>query len=59
MKHEQKATKGPTKATSANGSGPALSRTVYDLETPLWQKYYEKVRKSIRFPRYYKRAVNW
>ena len=31
----------------------------YDLSTPLWTKYYEQVRKSIRFPRYYKRAVNW
>ncbi len=31
----------------------------YDLETPLWQKYYERVRKTARFPRYYKRELNW
>jgi len=31
----------------------------YDLETPLWSKYYQQVRKSIRFPRYYKKALNW
>ncbi len=31
----------------------------YDLSTPLWSKYYQQVRKSIRFPRYYKRALNW
>lgn len=34
-------------------------RDIYDLATPLWQKYYEAVRKSIRFPRYYKQEVNW
>lgn len=32
---------------------------VYDLETPIWSKYYQKVRKTIRFPRYYKKALNW
>jgi hypothetical protein len=31
----------------------------YDLQTPLWSKYYQEVRKSIRFPRYYKKALNW
>ena len=36
-----------------------VARMVYDRATPLWSKYYKKVRKSIRFPRYYKRAVNW
>jgi hypothetical protein len=34
-------------------------RMPYDLSTPLWNKYYQEVRKSIRFPRYYKRSVNW
>lgn len=28
-------------------------------DTPLWSKYYQEVRKRIRFPRYYKRALNW
>ncbi|MCB0763545.1 MAG: hypothetical protein R2815_09165 [Flavobacteriales bacterium] len=32
---------------------------VYDLSTPLWSRYYHKVRSSIRFPRYYKKALNW
>ncbi len=32
---------------------------VYDMETPLWHKYYERVRKTARFPRYYKRDLNW
>ncbi|MDQ3101158.1 MAG: hypothetical protein M3R08_07210 [Bacteroidota bacterium] len=31
----------------------------YDVETPLWHKYYERVRKTARFPRYYKRELNW
>ncbi|HQW06423.1 MAG TPA: hypothetical protein PLV08_14895 [Flavobacteriales bacterium] len=34
-------------------------KDVYDLSTPLWNKYYQEVRKTIRFPRYYKRSVNW
>lgn len=38
-------------------SGP--ERDAYDLSTPLWAKYYQQVRKSIRFPRYYKRTLNW
>ena len=32
---------------------------LYDLSTPLWDKYYRKVRDRIRFPRYYKKALNW
>ena len=28
-------------------------------DTPLWDKYYQEMRKRIRFPRYYKRALNW
>ena len=34
-------------------------KETYDLSTPLWSKYYQLVRKSIRFPRYYKRTLNW
>ncbi len=33
--------------------------TVYSMCSPLWSKYYTEVRKRIRFPRYYKKAVNW
>jgi hypothetical protein len=32
---------------------------VYELDTPRWRRYYEEVRKTIRFPRYYKRTENW
>jgi hypothetical protein len=32
---------------------------VYVHETPRWRSYYLKVRKTIRFPRYYKRSLNW
>lgn len=34
-------------------------RSVYEMRTPLWTKYYNEVRKRVRFPRYYKKAVNW
>ncbi len=33
--------------------------SAYDLATPLWSRYYKAMRKRIRFPRYYKRALNW
>ena len=32
---------------------------LYDLSTPLWDKYYREVRRSVRFPRYYKKVLNW
>lgn len=31
----------------------------YDLSTPLWSRYYQAMRKRIKFPRYYKKALNW
>lgn len=34
-------------------------RSVYDLSTPILDRYYRKMRKYIRFPRYYKKALNW
>jgi|GEM_PF-678640 hypothetical protein len=37
----------------------AEEKTSYDLSTPLWSTYYQQVRRSIRFPRYYKRSLNW
>lgn len=48
-----------------NGSKPKKPRelkvesSVYEPTTPLFSKYYQKVRERIRFPRYYKKAVNW
>lgn len=35
------------------------ARSVYDLTTPLLDKYYREMRKRLRFPRYYKKALNW
>ncbi len=35
------------------------SRTAYDLSTPLIDKYLREVRRHVRFPRYYKKALNW
>ncbi|MCB0789057.1 MAG: hypothetical protein KDB75_07130 [Flavobacteriales bacterium] len=32
---------------------------LYDLTTPKWDRYYRRVRRSIRFPRYYRRKENW
>jgi hypothetical protein len=32
---------------------------LYDLSTPLWDAYHKQLRKTVRFPRYYKEAVNW
>lgn len=49
----KKATSAKKAATEHDGA-PA-----YDLETPLWSRYYQAMRKRIRFPRYYKKAVNW
>ena len=42
------------KPRTGNGTTEA-----YDLTTPLWNKYYREVRKRIRFPRYYKKQLNW
>ena len=38
---------------------PEVSPLMYDQETPLWNKYYAQVRRTIRFPRYYKKSLNW
>lgn len=40
-------------------SPPQGVPSVYDFATPRWSEYYKQVRKSIRFPRYYKKALNW
>jgi hypothetical protein len=37
----------------------SLARSLYDLSTPLIDKHYREFRKSVRFPRYYKKALNW
>ena len=45
-----------TKSTKRRNS---MLRSIYDLSTPLVDKYYREVRKRVRFPRYYKKALNW
>lgn len=32
---------------------------LYDVSTPIWNKYYQEVRRRVKFPRYYKKALNW
>ncbi len=34
-------------------------RSIYDLSTPILDRYYRRMRKYVRFPRYYKKAMNW
>ena len=36
-----------------------IARSLYDLSTPTLDKHYRELRKRIRFPRYYKKALNW
>jgi len=36
----------------------SLSASVYEPNTPMWHRYYMAVRKRIKFPRYYKRALD-
>lgn len=33
--------------------------SVYESTTPIWSKYYQQMRKRVKFPRYYKKALNW
>lgn len=37
----------------------SIVRELYDLSTPLLDAYYRQMRKRVRFPRYYKKALNW
>ncbi|MCB9169876.1 MAG: hypothetical protein H6594_05915 [Flavobacteriales bacterium] len=46
-------------ANKKNNTKERPERTLYDLRTPLWDKYYREVRRSVRFPRYYKKVLNW
>jgi hypothetical protein len=46
---------GPRKKEAARRSD---ADEVYDLTTPLWSRYYEAVRKRVRFPRYFKRTAS-
>lgn len=48
-----------TMNTKIRKRGKSVIRSIYDLSTPLVDKYYREVRKRVRFPRYYKKALNW
>lgn len=37
---------------------PAKERE-YDMSTPLLDQFIREARKRLRFPRYYKKAMNW
>lgn len=39
--------------------GVLVPDEVYERATPRWEAYYRKIRSTIRFPRYYRRDVNW
>jgi hypothetical protein len=43
----------------APAEGAMVPDEVYDRATPRWEAYYRKTRSTIRFPRYYRRDVNW
>jgi hypothetical protein len=43
--------------TERAGKGP--DPAVYDLSTPRIDRYLRAMRRNIRFPRYYKKALNW
>ncbi len=45
--------------TNEQKKGKSVIRSIYDLSTPMVDKYYREMRKRIRFPRYYKKALNW
>ena len=47
------------KQTGPDDRECADESTVYTVGTPLWDKYYQQVRRRVRFPRYYKKALNW
>lgn len=44
------------KKSAVSGSGEA---SAYDTATPLWSRYYHELRKRLRFPRHYKKEMNW
>ena len=45
--------------TNARKRRKSVIRSIYDLSTPMVDKYYREMRKRIRFPRYYQKALHW
>lgn len=48
----------PAKGRSEQRAG-TIEQMVYEVDTPRWRQYYQRVRRTIRFPRYYKKEENW
>lgn len=48
-----------SKSSSVPVRATELPEEVYDLTTPRWHVYYQRLRATVRFPRYYKKALNW
>lgn len=40
-------------------TGKDEAERLYDLRTPLLDRFYRAARKRVKFPRYYKKALNW
>ena len=45
--------------SKARSNATESSPSLYDLSTPGWDRYYQEIRKRVRFPRYYKKLLNW
>ncbi len=52
-------TEEPNMEANARKKRKSVIRSIYDLSTPMVDTYYREMRKRIRFPRYYKKALNW
>ncbi len=56
MVQEQPGTTMKSKQVKKQAEGSASD---HELTTPLLDRYLREMRKHIRFPRYYKRELNW
>jgi hypothetical protein len=48
-----------TKKKDEKGEKLSIVHSLYDLSTPILDRYYRAMRKRVKFPRYYKKALNW
>jgi hypothetical protein len=48
-----------TKKKDEKGAKLSIVDSLYDLSTPVLDRYYRTMRKRVKFPRYYKKALNW
>jgi hypothetical protein len=45
--------------TEQKKSDKPETERLYDLRTPVLDRFYRAARKRVKFPRYYKKALNW